>query len=390
MDGQLFEVNGSMNQIVYDHDLSIVVQGAIDWSHSARKFATETTPITKMCLASIRKQFPKAEIILSTWEGSETGGLHYDKLVLSRDPGSHIFDDSRGRFLNVNRQIVSAFNGIRRATRKYVLKVRSDMYFINNRALSLLKGDLQRCVEYKVSRHRVIITNISTVNPAKAYQCPFHACDWFFLGTKEDLIDIFDIPLMPSPEYTRWYESHPFPVNHPDRTNLSRYNPECYIWSSYLKKYLDLTFNHTSDNSSENVAISEWIFANNTIIYSAYQLGFKSLKYEWPASHLINYYNHCQWKELYRKYVLRRKLVLKYPCISQEIGLLSSYNNYGISTPTMDDPLGFGTFLKLLVLAPLKAICFYSKRTLMSVTSCYCQERIKSKVLNRGGHEFFV
>ena len=95
-------------------DISVVVQGAIH-----NKF-------TKKSLSSIRKYLPEAEIILSTWEGTDTSNLDYDIILLNKDPGAHVFD-CNGRVQNQNRQIVSTKNGIKKASRKYVLKIRSDM-----------------------------------------------------------------------------------------------------------------------------------------------------------------------------------------------------------------------------------------------------------------------
>ena len=74
-------------------DISVVVQGAIN---------SEVTP---KCLESIRKYLPEAEIILSTWEGSDVVGLDYDKLVLNKDPGTFIYKRSNGAITenNMNR-----------------------------------------------------------------------------------------------------------------------------------------------------------------------------------------------------------------------------------------------------------------------------------------------
>lgn len=58
-----------MTNVVSKHDISVVVQGAID------------PHLTPMCLQSIRKHLPGAEIILSTWQNSRVDGLNYDKLV---------------------------------------------------------------------------------------------------------------------------------------------------------------------------------------------------------------------------------------------------------------------------------------------------------------------
>ena len=56
------------------NDISVVVQGAID------------KKLTPICLKSIRKYLPGAEIILSTWEGSDVENLDFDTIVLNHDP----------------------------------------------------------------------------------------------------------------------------------------------------------------------------------------------------------------------------------------------------------------------------------------------------------------
>jgi hypothetical protein len=113
------------------NELSLVVQGAIDTNISPRT----GQPITQSCLESLRTWHPGAEIILSTWPDQPLNGLDYDILVLSEDPGAcNAFrpGTSRVQFDNTNRQIVSSRNGLRRATRKYAAKVRSDMIFSGN------------------------------------------------------------------------------------------------------------------------------------------------------------------------------------------------------------------------------------------------------------------
>lgn len=57
-------------------DISVIVQGAINKNETIK------------CLQSIRHYLPGAEIILSTWEGSNITDLDYDNLILSKDPGA--------------------------------------------------------------------------------------------------------------------------------------------------------------------------------------------------------------------------------------------------------------------------------------------------------------
>ena len=66
--------------MIKSDEISVVVQGAIN---------NKYTPI---CLASIRKIFPYATIILSTWKNSKTENLDYDVLIENEDPGSEVCD----------------------------------------------------------------------------------------------------------------------------------------------------------------------------------------------------------------------------------------------------------------------------------------------------------
>ena len=96
-------------------DISVVVQGAVDKS-------------TKKCLNSIRKYLPQAEIILSTWEGSNLKGLKYDILVPNKDPGGVLICPKTKLYNNLNRQLLSTQNGLKKANRKYTIKFRTDFY----------------------------------------------------------------------------------------------------------------------------------------------------------------------------------------------------------------------------------------------------------------------
>lgn len=92
-------------------EISIVVQGPVQ------------PTITENALRSIREHLPGGEIILSTWEGTDCSGLEYDLLVLNQDPG--VLPPA---MLNTNRQIVSTVNGLKRVTRKYAVKFRTDNF----------------------------------------------------------------------------------------------------------------------------------------------------------------------------------------------------------------------------------------------------------------------
>ena len=87
------------SKMIKTEDISVVVQGAIN---------KEETP---KCLKSIRKFLPEAEIILSTWEGSDISAIDglYDVLLLNKDPGCGYYykNESGIKSNNLNRQLVS-------------------------------------------------------------------------------------------------------------------------------------------------------------------------------------------------------------------------------------------------------------------------------------------
>ena len=70
-------------------DISVIVQGAINKNETIK------------CLQSIRQYLPGAEIILSTWEGSNITDLDYDNLILSKDPGAAIRNLLKRLFITI-------------------------------------------------------------------------------------------------------------------------------------------------------------------------------------------------------------------------------------------------------------------------------------------------
>ena len=97
--------------MINSNEISVVVQGAID---------KENTP---KCLKSIRKVFPQAEIILSTWEGANVEGLDYDEVIFNKDPGG-VKDPFVPTFTNnLLRQMVSTKSGVKKAGRKQLFPI---------------------------------------------------------------------------------------------------------------------------------------------------------------------------------------------------------------------------------------------------------------------------
>lgn len=275
-------------------NISVVIQGPV------------YKDITTKCAQNVRTFLPKAEIIISTWEDANLDELKdVDIVVKSKDPGGYPVYDDPIVYHAANRQIVNTSAGLRKATRSLAIKMRSDMYFEHTNFLNYFNKYNKRSSEYKFLKNRVINSTSFAPNPYREPK-PFHPSDWFFFGLTEDLINIFDIPLCPEPETSRWFETNKRPKIKEDSYYpiFCRYPTEQYIWVAFLRKYIDLDFKHTFDIENNNIKIAEKIFANNLVLVDAQNLGYNSYKYSdfYKWIDLSRMYTEREWLKLYQKY----------------------------------------------------------------------------------------
>ncbi len=208
-------------KLVDSKDISVVIQGEISDKKQVQS-----------CIHNIRRYLPSAEIVLSTWENTNVDKLDYDILVSSRDPGGFDMQPVTWKKNNVNRQIISTINGIKKANRKYVLKLRTDCLIKNSNFLkyfnSRLMQNLKRVKEYSVFKNRILIDSLFTRN-SEYNSCTqvglcFHPSDIWMFGLKEDLEMLFDIPLQ-----------NQYIVNINGK-NYQYRTPEQYLWTNCLEK----------------------------------------------------------------------------------------------------------------------------------------------------------
>lgn len=279
--------------MIKSEEISVIIQGPI------------LDGMTLESIKSVKSVLPNAEIIVSTWNDAITDGLTVDYLVKNKDPRGEYYSDNPKIIYSANRQIISTLSGLKVATRKYALKIRSDMYLKHDGFLRYFGKFNKRGNELKLLKERVILSTLNTTNPKKYYPMPYHASDWFFFGLTDDLIDIFDIPLSPEPQTSRWFSTNMFPDNAVDPECLCRYRVEQYIWISFIKKHISLDFDNAFDLSNNNLEKSEYIFSNNSVIIDPIKLGYDSFKHTDHlnrVSLLSPYYSYCDWLLLYKQY----------------------------------------------------------------------------------------
>jgi glycosyltransferase involved in cell wall biosynthesis len=272
-------------------DVSFVVQGPVERSGRGRT--------ARVCEA-IRAHFPGAEIVISTWAGTDTSRLDCDVVVHSEDPG--VVGPCTYN-VNTNRQIVSSLAGVRASTRPLVAKIRSDMLFVSDTLLSYWGRWEERTDELRLFERRVLVPNIFARRPSHLGPYPLHLSDWGYFGTRADLELLFDVPAMtleqsltdgPLSALARTYyvlESRP------------SYTPEQWIWTQALRNVApDTALEYVFDLTPQSLRQTELSFANNVAILDTYtQYGVWCPKYP-AAGRLfedVTLFSHEQWLELY-------------------------------------------------------------------------------------------
>lgn len=311
-------------------DLSIVIQGPIYNEAGGNTFDT---------IRSYREIFPKSHIILSTWIGSkiprdfitDIGNM---EVVYCIDPGP---DQAGDAVVNLNRQIVSTAEGLKRAKTKYVLKTRTDAKISSDIFLHSYKLHLRYQKTGFIFKQPVVIYSLSTRNWRKGF-IPhlFHPCDWFYFGLTEDVQRLFDIPLM-SHDDLNYFVTHERP-RRPSFCGTARYTPEQYILVAFLIKNGHLSqadFEHYAIDSRACVGLNEKIFKNDFLVLDRGQIDIFSWKYPDPHNLdiQISQLRHAEWVEYLNiahmplrrsSYFTRKWMIIRYN-IASRLGIFNYY-----------------------------------------------------------------
>jgi hypothetical protein len=284
----------------FSNDYSVVIQGRV----FGKPGDVSSEQLTMHCITSVRKHLPDCEIILSTWEGTDVSHLNFDKIVFSHDPGGVPFTDLHPNFLNNNnRQIVSTFNGLKAATKKYAIKMRGDCLLTSTDFKNYFK-EYPRSSQFKFLKQRVVIPTLYSRNPRRIAML-FHPSDLFQVGLLEDLMDLWDIPLQPEPQMTRGVPAEKRIINHSLKGYFYRMKmgSEQYIWYACAKKHgLDLELKYYSQLPLKKIRDSEFSLINNFVVADSADIGVQ-LPARIADNHLdYDLYTHEEWLNLAQRY----------------------------------------------------------------------------------------
>ena len=291
--------------MIESKDISVVVQGPVREG-------------TEKCLESIRQYLPGAEIILSTWVGSRIDGLDYDVLVLNDDPGAVLVEKTPGRtvYNNMNRQLLSTQSGLKKASRRYVLKFRSELILTHHAFLRYF--DLfQKCGKnYNLFRRKMLTSTLWTRSDMfrkgqARIPVPFHVSDWWLFGLKEDMNTYFaDTPLAREPTFTGYF-------NHPENENRitpygkmkGRFSPEQYFcYMCFNRHFSDIHMEDAADINDELLEKSREAIVNNFIILPYSLSGIYLEKYphsrdeRFTGEQYITLYHFAKYESEYKRY----------------------------------------------------------------------------------------
>lgn len=284
-----------MNQM----DISIVIQGPILGNNEIDR----SKQITKICCDRVRELMPRAEIILSTWENSNVKGISYDKVVFSKDPGGILMTlDGVKRMNNTNRMIVSTLAGLKEVSRKYVIKMRSDIYLENLNFIDKF-GKYRNMGKENILDEKIITLSANCYK--RSSKIIFTVNDWFEFGYTKDVIKIWDIPLQNEKKLIKNKEQLPA-----FEENLVG---EDFVWTSFLqksdkyKKILE-KYDTIIPITDENIKSYEESLVENVVLYNGKQLGINSLKL--PSKNYVrrdfakaSCFTHSEWLKMYKKYL---------------------------------------------------------------------------------------
>lgn len=285
---------------IESQDVSVVVQGPI-------------VEGTRRALESVRRVLPRAQVILSTWEGSPVEGLPCDRLVTTADPGwSYLLTEGTGARTNIDRQIVSTQAGLRCADRPYTLKFRTDLELTHAGFLSYFGRYPARLAEWRVFSERLIVCDHFSRNPARRNLTlpraaapravrAFHPSDMAAFGLTEDVQTYWDAQL---PTLTLDDLSPDERARVPPEAESKRFIrrvPEQYLWLDCLRRVCDLQVAEGAEESEPLRDLAERSLVNNFVILRRAQFGVVLPRHPLNLGQWSTLYTFRDYLELYHR-----------------------------------------------------------------------------------------
>jgi len=265
----------------------------------------------------LKKNFPSAKILISTWKNQNRFKLDIDdKVIYNEDPGvvqdNHIGSSTIGS--NILRQIISVKNGLNKINTKYTLKIRSDCYFASNKILKLDLEKYKYDNKFKIFKERIITSSIGSLNQRNS-NILYNYSDWFNLGLTSDLKKIWGNANIDDDDinYFTRYSSKKKNIYGKDWD--LKFTAEQFIYFKSISKHIENKILHAHDFSKSKLVTAENYLVNNFFIIDPDNIDFVFPKYDPKINHNLKRnqtnlrskeliylsYNENDWLNLYNK-----------------------------------------------------------------------------------------
>ena len=239
-------------------------------------------------------------IIISCWvdDNIPTDNFSNIKFIKNKYPSSN----GTG---NRNLQLVSSLNGVKNSTSTFVVKMRNDQRYDNEsmqKMYNFFNENKQKKISYEndnsFPKNRILVAG-------NFYAFPFHPRDHVFWGNREDLIELFDIPLeqssieervkMKREDYWKYYDCY-------IRTESYIGSHYCSNFDERIKKWLlkpELYLYDDSSNYNEALELSNKLTKKIFKSFPKEGINLEWDKYNWKKYPYDNQYTqfHERWHE---------------------------------------------------------------------------------------------
>jgi len=170
---------------------------------------------------------------------------------------------------HANHMIEAAQNGLKLASREFVLRVRNDLLFKTDRIIDKyldLYSNHYRRGEYTFVDMPIMISSLYTLNPFAGGRLPFHYGDWFHFGKTVEVRELWDVPPVDLAFMTYYLTNPSLPgTKEKERNFFSRLAIEQYVHFTYIAKKIN-GIHLTHQNDDRSVVQSIKILLDNFMI----------------------------------------------------------------------------------------------------------------------------
>ena len=262
----------------------------------------------------LKEKFPGSKILVSTWVNEDRYKVDSDEIIYNEDPGvimdEHVGSNTIGS--NIQRQITSVENGLKKVQTKYCLKIRSDCYFDSNKITNIKINDYKRNEQFQFFDERIIISTVGSFNQLNT-SILYQYSDWFNYGLTSDLKKLWG-NIKIDDRHVNFYKKYPFfKKNILGKDWDLRFTAEQLIY--YKDDFIKNKIEHGHDFSKKKLENANNYLVNNFFLVDPDKISFVFPKYDDQINKKLTKkdtnirnkslvsisYNENDWQYLYNK-----------------------------------------------------------------------------------------